>query len=44
MQKIKEYFGLGNGLDADLIIIGFSSLLIAVLTVSLWSLSITTGL
>ncbi len=38
MQKIKEYFGLGNGLDADLIIIGFSN------TVSLWSLSITAGL
>lgn len=41
MQKIKEYFGLGDGLDADLIIIGFSSLLITVLSVWLWSVSIT---
>lgn len=41
MQKIKEYFGLGDGLDADLIIIGFSSLLIAVLSAWLWSVSIT---
>lgn len=41
MQKIKEYFGLGNGLDADLIIIAFSSLLIAVLSAWLWSVSIT---
>lgn len=41
MRKIKEYFGLGNGLDADLIIIGFSALLISVFTVWLWSVSIT---
>ena len=41
MRQIKNYFGLGNGLDADLIIIAFSSLLIAVLSVWLWSVSIT---